>query len=84
MRVPTAYAAIHDMLVMDVNEDGSAIVLSAKASPLTWQQGFQEIDGAGCILWSIDKLDLPSKQSMSPAMLLQVLASIQSSVRDTL
>ena len=66
-------ATIHDMLVTDVKENGSASVLSTKASLLKLLPMLQKIVGAERIRRSVDEVDLPIKQGMSLAVLVNEL-----------
>jgi|SRR5579872_48848 len=68
-------ASIHDMLVADVSDRESRPFLSAKASLLKLLPMLQRIVGDERIRWSVDDLDLPIKQGMSLAMLVNELVN---------
>ena len=71
----TTLASIHELLVADVKENGSASVLSARASLLKLLPMLQKIVGAERIRWSVDEVNLPIKQGMSLAMLVNELVN---------
>ncbi|HLJ55066.1 MAG TPA: PAS domain S-box protein [Chthonomonadaceae bacterium] len=68
-------AAIHDLLVSDVNSTGSTRGLSAKAALRELLPMLQMIVGENRIVWTVDDITLPVKHGMSMAVLINELVN---------
>ncbi len=68
-------ATIHEMLIADVKEVGVAPVVSAKSTLLKLLPMMQKIVGEQRIRWRVDEVNLPVKQGLSLAMLINELIS---------
>jgi PAS domain S-box-containing protein len=71
----TTLASIHDMLVRDVKEEGIARALSTQAELLKLLPMLQQVVGEQRIQWSVDDVQLPIKQGMSLAVLINELVN---------
>jgi PAS domain S-box-containing protein len=68
-------ASIHDILVADVQGQGAAKVLSAKAALLMLLPMLQRCVGAQRIRWTVDDVRLPLKHGISLALLINELVN---------
>lgn len=68
-------SSLHDLLVADVSEIGGSRYVSTKAALIKLMPMLQQIVGEQRIRWNVDDVQLPIKQGMSLAILINELVN---------